>query len=305
MNHKAARYAIVLSLMSMVILSLLLVLFSPFERKVSADDLRHYIDSLDGGSADPATMKERAHELATHLFKGSAECSRFADEVVQVYSETQGIDFLLIYNTGGFGGSTMANDPEWSSILEGIRAELANLGYSSVIVEHQRSGKGLTDFLKETQDTQRNYRAKAPVLAAKVALLTKHNSQLKVIVTGRCFGGMISNEVTKLDAGNPRLYSIQASLPFWYTDSGLERSLIIRGNGVEPDIVGSRGYLDFLWKLARANVGRLPSSSPPKGGSFRAWRWYLKAPGHIYTWDYPGVRTSVVAFLEQNFGRKN
>jgi len=305
MNHKAAHYAIVLSLMSMVILSLLLLLFSPFEREVSANNLRHYIDSLDDEVTGPASVRERAYETATHLFRSSAECSRFADEVVQVYSETQGIDFLLIYNTGGFGSSTMANDPEWSSILEGIRAELANLGYSSVIVAHQRSGKGLTDFLKETQDTQHNYRTKAPVLAAKVALLTKHNSQLRVIVTGRCFGGMISNEVMELDAGNPRLYSIQAGLPFWYTDPGSKRSLVIRDNGVEPDIVGSRGYLDFLWKLARANVWGLPSRSPPKGGAFLAWRWYLKAPGHVYTWDYPGVRTSVVAFLEQNFGRKN
>ena len=304
MSHRRGRYALVLSLIFFVILSLVLVLVLPFGEDVSADDIRRRLDSLDQEPGGPASMRERAYELATLIFSDPAECSRFADEVVKIHFDAQNVDFLLVYNTGGFGGGTMAGDPEWPGVLEGIKAQLATLGYESMIIEHQRGKEGLIEFLDEVEEIKCDYPVKAPELAAKVAFLTRYNPELKVVLTGRCFGAVISNEVMELAAGNPQLYSIQAGRPFWYTDPGGERSLVIEDNGVMPDILNSRGVLHFLWILFKANLGHFLSASPPDEGSFQAVNWYLKAPGHTYTWDHPAVRTRILAFLEQNFGHK-
>ncbi|MBL7119320.1 MAG: hypothetical protein ISS53_01400 [Dehalococcoidia bacterium] len=305
MNHQVGHRALVLSLISFVILSLVLVLVLPFGGDVSADDIRSRLDSLDEEPGGPASMRERACELATLIFSDSAECSRFADEVVKIHFDAQNVDFLLVYNTGGFGGGTMADDPEWPTVLEGIKAELATSGYESMIVEHQRGKGGLIGFLDELEEIKCDYRTEAPELAAKAAFLTKYNPELKVVLTGRCFGAVISNEVMELTAENPQLYSIQAGRPFWYTDPGGERTLVIEDNGVMPDILNSRGVLHFLWTLFKANLGHFLSASPPDEGSFKAVNWYLKAPGHTYTWNHPGVRTRIMAFLEQNFGNEH
>ena len=272
--------------------------------KVSVVDIWECLESLDKEPADPSVTKERARELGAVLFKDAVKRDRFADEVTDLYLATRDADFLLVYNTGGFGAATMADDLEWPGVLEGIKRELAELGYQSMIVEYVRGEGGfLGGFIDELRDLRHNYRRKARELTAKISFLTRYNPQLKVILTGRCFGGMICNEVMKLNGEDSRLYSIQASIPFWYTEPVGQGSLVLPDNGVMPDIVRRGGVARFLWTLFKASWGRLPSVAPPEEGSFRAVCRYLKAPGHTYTWNHPGVRSYVVAFLRENFGR--
>lgn len=302
MIPKSRQSTIVLSLLFVVILSLGLVLALPLEDEVSAEDIQRCLDSLGNENLDdPGLMRERAHELATVLFDDPAECNEFADEVTEIYFASKDVDFLLVYNTGGFGGATMAEDPEWPSILEGIKAELADLGYESMIIEHQRGKKGFGGFIEEVEELKDDYPAKAPELAAKIAFLTKYNPELKVITTGRCFGAVISNEVMELEAENLRVYSIQAGRPFWYTEPGGERSLVIKDNGIMPDTLGKRGLLFFLWAFGKANFGHRLSTSPSKEGSVQILSWYFRMPGHTYTWNYPVVQSRIVAFLVENF----
>ena len=302
MSRESRKSMIVLSLLFVVLLSLGLVLFYPFKKEVSAEDIQRCIDSLGNENLDdPGSMRERAYELATILFDNPADCDRFADEVTEICSASKNVDFLLIYNTGGFGGAAMEGDPEWPGILEGIKAELADLGYESMIIEHQRGKEGFGGFIEEVKELKDDYPTKALELAAKVAFLTKYNPELKVITTGRCFGAIFSNEVMELGAGNLQLYSIQAGRPFWYTERSGERSLVIKDNAIMPDTLGKRGLLFFLWAFGKANFGHRPSTSPSKEGSVQILSWYFRMPGHTYTWDHPGVQSRIVAFLEENF----
>jgi hypothetical protein len=138
MRGKSGESIITSALLVIVALSLGLLWLSPLtDGKVTAEDIQ---DALGSGANpnDSDSMREQAYELATILFDDPAQCNKFADEIVEIYFEAKDMDFLLIYNTGGFGGGTMAEDPEWPSILEGIKEELAELGYKSIIVEHVR-----------------------------------------------------------------------------------------------------------------------------------------------------------------------
>ena len=265
-------------------------------------NFREQLDSLDLAVDDPVCLRENAGRLGAFLFPGpGGRADAFADEVTDLCLKSTGVDFLLVYNTGGFGGAAMADDPEWPTVMSGVREELGGMGYRSMMVEHVRAEAGFGGFLDELGDLRHNYARKARELAAKMAFLAGFNAWLRIILTGRCFGGVMCNEVMGLSESEPRLYSIQASIPFWYTEPVGPRSLVLPDNGVMPDMVRRGGVARFLWTLFRANWRRLPSVSPPAEGGFKAVIRYLKAPGHTYTWDHPGVGPRIVSFLREKF----
>ena len=301
MRSKSSRLILLLFLTIILCLGLAWF-FTSSQEEVTAEDIQRCLSSLgDENSDDPVLMRERAYKLAAILFDNPDRCGEFADEVMEIYFNSEDRDFLLVYNTGGFGGGTMEEDPEWPSILDGIEAEVGALGYRSMVIEHQRGKGGVFGFLGEVEELTDNYPSKAPELAAKVAFLTKYNPDLKVITTGRCFGAIFSNEVMELEVANPQLYSIQAGVPFWYTDPSGERTLVIEDNGTMPDTFSEGGFWTFLWAFLGANLKQFPSTSPFEEGSIRLLNWYFKMPGHTYTWEYPEIRSCTKAFIEENF----
>lgn len=239
-----------------------------------------------------------ARETAAKLFGArSTKGADFARELVETFIPTKGKDFAIIYNTGGFGGSSITDDPEWSGVVYGIQSELAKMGYTATVLEHTRSRYGLRGFLEESWDLIRNYPGKAPVLAAKIEFLTRVDDNLTIIITGRSFGAIYSNEVMRRLERNRRVHSIQAGRPFWYRPLPPPNSLVIKDNGVIPDSF-SQGD---LWTILRANFCHRPTTDRPAGGSIRMGPFFLRTPGHEYTWGHPGVRNRTTAFLNESF----
>ncbi|MFQ5925466.1 MAG: hypothetical protein ACE5IE_05665 [Dehalococcoidia bacterium] len=246
-------------------------------------------------SSIPEYVREDAENLAVELCGNSpVRCNRFVDHLLKVYSAAEEKDFVLIYNSGGFGREGEEMDRDWGTIIEGAESELRTLGYSVILVQYTRTYATLWDFMKEIREMMLYYPTKARVLAAEVDFLTEHIQNLRVIVTGRSFGGMYSNEVMKLLEANPRVYSIQAGIMFFYRSFVPPRTLVMNDNGITPDSL-ARGD---LWAIIRANFSR--------GLIYRAEEGhvglYFRAPGHIYTWDHPGVRMQITSFLNDNFG---
>ncbi len=298
MKHK--RRWLIISLSVVAVISLGLWWIHPWSQKnVSAAELQSYVDSLDppGETLSDEFISTQSHQLSAWLFDDKEEQNQFAAELREIYLESQGVDFLLVYNTGGFGGATMADDPEWPSVLEGIKGELQDMGYSAKIIEHQRSELDIRGFVGEVAQILDGYKGKAPLLAAKVSFVTRYNPEVRFIITGRSNGAAFSNAAMELLKGNERVYSIQAGPSFWYKGSEVPRTLIIDDNGVMPDSF-SRGE---FWTIIKANAGRLPTTSPPKEGSMQILNWYVKLPGHVYTWEYPGVRSQVTEFIYSYF----
>jgi len=135
-------------------------------------------------------------------------------------------------------------------------------------------------------------------MADEVNLLTESNSDCKVILLSTSNGAIFVNEVMKHLEDNPRVYSIQTSRLFWYRDSTAQRSLLINGNGETRDMLTTKG---MFWSIIRENALRIPTTEKPLGGSVMLGNRYLKAPGHEYMWEQPGVRSEIVSFLHTNF----
>jgi hypothetical protein len=71
--------------------------------------------------------------------------------------------------------------------------------------------------------------------------------------------------------------------------------LVIRSNGTVPDAF-SQGY---LLTIIRANIEALFGLSQEYPGGILL---YVAAPGHDYNWEYPDIRSRIIAFLRANLG---
>jgi len=248
-------------------------------------------------SAVPQSVAEDATRLATELFGDCQEsCNDFASQLLVTYSKAEDRDFVVIFNSGGWGGNLLETSLGWQTILAGIESELASSGYTSLLLEYQRTVVTLRGRLDEFMERITGYPSKARFLASRVEFLTKHNPQLRVILAGESTGTVICDRVMNILADNPQVYSIQTGPPFWHKNTALDRTLLLTSNGIVPDSFSQGDFWGIIWGNFRCRLGL----SQPED-HFGTTPHYVGAPGHDYWWQYPEVCAQITDFLEQNF----
>lgn len=251
-------------------------------------------------SAVPQPVLEDAAALARDLVgKSQDKLQSFIDQLVATYMEARDIDVVIVFNSGGWGWNLTLDTPGWASILDGIKSELDNLGYKSLVLNYRRTSSGLWGCIKEFIEAVARYPHKARELAERVKFLTDHIPSLKVIVTGESTGTVISDKTMGILQDEPQVYSIQTGTPFWHKPTALDRTLLMNSNGRGIDTFSYGNVPAMVWATFKSWFGfSSPNDNP---GSILSW---LKAPGHDYSWQYPGVYAEVVKFLANNFGWK-
>ncbi len=254
--------------------------------------------SIDDLSAIPQSVADDAAELARGLFGNCQEkCDDFVKQVLALYAEAKDSDFVVLFNSGGWGWNLVENSPSWWSIITGIKSELDSTGYKSLFLNYQRTAATLRSNLDELWEMITGYPSKARDLAARMEFLTSHIPNLNVIITGESIGAIICDRVMNLLRDNPQVYCIQTGPPFWHTSAMLDRTLVVIDNGTIPDSF-SRG--DFL-TMIRANLRALFGLSQPEEGPGKIL-YYVRAPGHDYNWQYSKVCSEITDFLAKYFG---
>ena len=249
-------------------------------------------------STVPQSVVDDAASLATELFGDYQEkCDDFANQLLAMYLEAKDKDFVVVFNPGGWGWNLVEASPDWWSILTGIKSELDSSGYSSLLLNYQRTTDNLRGHIDELVEMMTRYPSKAKDLASRVEFLTSHIPDLRVIVTGESNGSIICDSVMNELKDNPRVYSVQTGPPFWHKNIMLDRTLLLTSNGIIPDSF-SQG--DFLTMIG-ANLKSLFGLSQPEDDSGKILH-FVRAPGHEYKWQYPGVYSEILSFLRQNFG---
>jgi hypothetical protein len=252
-------------------------------------------------SAIPQSVIEDATELAREIVGDSQERFQdFKNQVLATYMETKESDVVVVFNSGGWGWNLLEETPGWSSIVDGIKAELDDFGYKSLVLNYRRSGSGLSSVIKEFFEAAVRYPYKAKELAKRVEFLTDHIPSLRVIVAGESTGTVITDKAMGFLANNPRVYSIQTGNPFWHKPTVFDRTLLMNSNGKTIDTFSYGNVPAVLWATVKGWFGL--SSLEDNPGTILSW---LRAPGHDYSWKYPGVASEVTKFLEKNFGAKN
>jgi len=251
-------------------------------------------------SAIPEPIAEEATELATELFGNSQEkANDFVNQLLATYLEAEDKDFILLFNSGGWGWNSLEETPGWRSIFIGIDSRLVSAGYTSLYLDYRRTEKSWFGCLSEVGEMAANYRSKARDLACRLDFLTEHIPDLRIIVAGESTGTVISDMVMAILADNPRVYSIQTGPPFWHNNVMLDRTLVMTDNGIKPDSF-SRGDFDIL---VFGNLRAFFGLSEPID-DYGTILHRVGAPGHDYWWQYPNVYPEIINFLEGNFNLK-
>ena len=74
----------------------------------------------------------------------------------------------------------------------------------------------------------------------------------------------------------------------------------MNSNGRSVDTFSYGDVPAMVWATVKSWFGI--SSPEDKPGNILYW---LKAPGHDYSWQYPGVYNEVVKFINKNFNEDN
>ncbi len=252
-------------------------------------------------SSVPQTVIDDAAELAGELIgKGQENIQNFVDQLVAMYNEVKDLDVVIIFNSGGWGWNLTNETPGWASILDGIKTQLANQGYNSEVLNYRRTSGGMTGCLQEFYEAATRYPHKAKDLAWRVEFLTEHLPDLRIIVAGESTGTVISDKTMGILKDEIRVYSIQTGTPFWHKPTERERTLLMNSNGKGIDTFSYGNVPAMIWATVKGWFGLTSPDDNP--GNILSW---LKAPGHDYSWQYPGVCSEVVDFLDKNFGEKD
>ncbi len=224
------------------------------------------------------------------------------NQLLGLYMRAKDKDVVVVFNSGGWGGTVVENAEGWFSIVEGIRAKLSSFGYETLFLNYQRTEKNIRAYIDELVELLRLYPTKVTYLSERINFLTSHVPDLSVIIAGESNGTVISDGVMKRLKDNHRIYSIHTGPPFWHKPTVRERTLVLESNGTAPDTFSDGDVPAILWASFKAAIGFLPGENE-RGTIFNS----LIAPGHDYGWQYPAVEEKISGFLEKNFsnnGRK-
>ena len=254
--------------------------------------------SLSDFSAIPQSVVDDATELAVELFgDGQEKCDDFVNQLMAIYSEAEDKDFVIVFNSGGWGRNLVEASPGWWSIFIGIESDLDNSDYTSLMLNHLRAADGFLGRLDEVGEVINGYQSKAEDLACRVDFLTTHITDLKVILAGESTGAIITDSAMKILADNPQVYSIQTGPPFWHQTTMLNRTLVMSGNGITRDSLSQGDLLSIILGYFKGWFGLsepvVDFGTPPH---------HIDAPGHDYWWQYPEVCSQITNFLRHNIG---
>jgi hypothetical protein len=252
-------------------------------------------------SAIPQDVYDDAMIKANELVgKSKDKLQTVLDELLSSYVAAKNADVVIFFNSGGWGWNSIQDSPGWTNILAGIRSKLDSLGYRSFVLNYQRTTRSLKGCIKEFFEAAAKYPRKARDLSRRVVFLTDHLSELKVIIAGESLGTVISDRCMDILEDNTRVFSIQTGTPFWYQPAELDRKMLMNSNGSGIDTFSHGDLPEMVWATFKGWFGFTSPEDNP--GNILNW---LKAPGHDYSWQYPGISSAVITFLEANFPEKS
>jgi pimeloyl-ACP methyl ester carboxylesterase len=243
-------------------------------------------------SAVPQPVVEDAGRLAAELFVDDQnKQQKFTGQLLATYVAARDKDVVVIFNSGGWGWSSVLDSPYGSDFVAGIESALADLGYASLMLDHYRTGNNINGLVSELLFAVDKYPSKAIDLASRIEFLTRHLPGIKVIVTGMSNGASICEDAMLILRDNQQVYSIQLGPPFWNGSTISDRALVLRSNGIVDDTFSQGDIITII----SINVETMLGISQEDPGNILL---YIGAPGHDYRWQHPAVRSQIIDFLE-------
>jgi len=250
------------------------------------------LNAVDFDLAPPEVLDSARRVAEKEYRRNVRKTNELVSQMVTLYLLAENKDVAIIFNPGGWGWASVAEMPLWATILKGMQEVLEEAGLDVMITNYLRTKHGPLALLGETGALLKFSRAKGRELAVRIEHLLCHRPRLKVIIAGESNGAAMAEDAMRCLYHHPRVFSVQTGTPFWAPSKPHPRSLIINHNGIEPDTFSSGNVGRCIVANVQALFGRYKGS---RGNVL----FYIGAPGHVYTWEYPVVREKITLFLQQ------
>ena len=98
-------------------------------------------------------LRQEAYSLAQELFGSEEAGINFANQLLDICARAKGKDFLIVHNPGGWGHAQLDECLEWErSIVAGVNAAIDEMGYSSLLTQYFRSGRGRRERMRDLRE---------------------------------------------------------------------------------------------------------------------------------------------------------
>lgn len=215
-------------------------------------------------------------------------------QLQEILSSAADNDVIIIFNSGGWGNTPLAEAEDFVPVIEGIQETLNNWGYTSIVIPYNRTKNTLLGKTAGARDFMNSFKSSSESLAEEIEFLAENLPNKKIIMTGLSAGGALVDGTMEKISQNTQVYAVTAGIPFWHNSSNLENTLQLNNNGKDSLAEGDAKSLalalikaPFKWIFSKLNDQNLTFSQA------------ILIPGHEYYWPSPEVGPQIVTFLEE------
>ncbi len=207
-------------------------------------------------------------------------------------------DILIIYNSGGWGNTSLEKATDFLSIIMGIQDKLNRWGYKTLVVPYKRTKENIFSKIGGIREAARYFRSQSKQLAEQINEFLKENPDKKVILTGLSMGAFFVDETLNHIKDKDSVLAIKVGVPFYSSHYSSENVIEIND---KRDALVYGGLDDLSLFFIKGSYKWLKAKLKGKKMSFSK---AMNVPGHIYSWDTPFVKERITNFLKANLQNK-
>ena len=206
-------------------------------------------------------------------------------------------DVIIIFNSGGWGNTPLAQAEDFAPIIKGIRETLTEFGLNSIVIPYERTENNFFGKITAIKEMKRSFQGQAEKLAGDINEYLRQNPGKKIIMAGLSNGGAFVDETMKKISSDVKdnVLVIEAGTPFWGKPKNFENGLVLDNGGKDAL---SKGEIKILissliktplrWIIAKISGENL--------SLFQISNQYIT---HEYKWNE--VAPQITSFLESKF----
>ncbi len=208
-------------------------------------------------------------------------------------------DCIIVFNSGGWGYTSLEKETDFRTIVLGIQEQLNNWGYKSAVIPYQRAKETILGKLSGTREIINYFSSQSKHLARQINEFLKENPDKKVILAGLSMGAFFVDETLKHIENRSSVLAIKVGVPFYSDHFHSDKTIDI--NNERDVLVYCNSKLlfgAFFRGLGKWMLSRLKGRPMPLGKA-------IVVPGHnnSYRWDSPKIKAQVISFLEKQFSK--
>lgn len=206
-------------------------------------------------------------------------------------------DCIIVFNSGGWGYTSLEKETDFQTIVLGIQEHLDDLGYKSAVIPYQRAKETILGKLSGAREIINYFSSQSRHLARQINEFLEENPDKKVILTGLSMGAFFVDETLKHIENRSSVLAIKVGVPFYSNHFHSDKTIDI--NNERDALVYCNTRLlagAFFRGLGKWIVSRLKGDHTPLGR-------FVVVPGHnnSYRWDSPEIRRQITGFLKKQF----